>query len=51
VGRNSRDRFPSMPAAALARRLGIGTVGFPGGHVGYATHALVFTMQLLDVLA
>jgi len=51
VGSDSRDRFPSMPAVALAERLGIGVVEFPGGHAGYATQAAAFTALLADVLS
>lgn len=51
VGRDSRDRFPSLPAVALASELGTEVVEFPGGHVGYATQAAAFTAQLARVLA
>ena len=51
AGRDSRDRFPSMPAVALGRELGTEVVEFPGGHAGYATHAAAFTTQLARVLA
>lgn len=51
VGHDSRDRFPAMPAVALAGQLGAEVVEFPGGHAGYATQAAAFTTQLADVLA
>lgn len=51
VGIDSRDRFSSMPAVALARELDTEVVEFPGGHAGYATRAAAFTAQLADVLA
>lgn len=49
-GRDSRDNFPYFPNAELARRLGTRVVEFPGGHVGYATHATEFAAQLSGVL-
>ena len=51
VGRDSRDRFPSMPAVVLAERMRTEPVEFPGGHAGYASHPAEFASQLADVLS
>ena len=50
VGRESRDNFPALPNAELARRLDTRVVDFPGGHVGYATHPAEFATRLREVL-
>lgn len=49
-GAESRDNFPYLPNAELARRLGTGVVDFPGGHIGYATHPTEFATRLREVL-
>ena len=38
VGEASDGQMPHLAALALAERLGITPVGFPGDHQGFATH-------------
>jgi hypothetical protein len=51
-GRESRDGWlpPYRPNTVLAERLGLPITTFPGGHVGYMTHAEPFAQQLLEIL-
>lgn len=50
-GAESRSLPPYLPNTGLAERLGRDIVHFPGGHVGYITHAPQFAAQLATVLA
>ncbi|WP_158888951.1 alpha/beta fold hydrolase [Amycolatopsis anabasis] len=50
-GRDSHDAFPYWPNQILAEKLGLPIVDFPGGHIGYGTHATDFAAQLGEVLA
>ncbi|MET9029940.1 alpha/beta fold hydrolase [Nocardia sp. NPDC004168] len=50
VGRESRDTFPGLPNAALAKELGLDLVEFAGDHVGYRIAADEFAAQLDRVL-
>ncbi|MFI5541357.1 alpha/beta fold hydrolase [Nocardia sp. NPDC051900] len=50
VGRESRDTFPGLPNAVLAKELGLDLVEFAGDHVGYRIAADEFAAQLDRVL-
>jgi pimeloyl-ACP methyl ester carboxylesterase len=50
AGATSRHVFPHHCAEALARRLGVPVVEFPGGHNGYAFHPRGFSAKLDEVL-
>ncbi|MFI9632745.1 alpha/beta fold hydrolase [Nocardia sp. NPDC051929] len=50
VGRESRDTFPGLPNAVLAKELGLELVEFAGDHVGYRMAADEFAAQLDRVL-
>lgn len=51
VGQHSRDCFPALPNAELARRLDLATVEFPGSHVGYVHRPAEFADALATLLA
>jgi pimeloyl-ACP methyl ester carboxylesterase len=51
AGSASKNQFPRRAAAALAESLGTPLVDFPGGHVGFATHAKDFAPILRRLLA
>ncbi|MCP2166844.1 alpha/beta fold hydrolase [Goodfellowiella coeruleoviolacea] len=50
VGQDSREQFPHRATTALADRLGVPSVAFPGGHLGFATRAPEFAERLATVL-
>ncbi|MEV6257277.1 alpha/beta fold hydrolase [Nocardia sp. NPDC051911] len=50
VGHESRDTFPGLPNAVLAKELGLDLVEFAGDHVGYRMAADEFAAQLDRVL-
>ena len=50
VGEASADQMPHRAALALAERLGIMPVGFPGDHQGFATHPGPFAETVRQVL-
>ncbi|WP_369383899.1 alpha/beta fold hydrolase [Streptomyces sp. cg36] len=50
-GRDSRTHAVHRPAVALAGRLGLPLVEFPGGHVGYAKWADEFASVLREALS
>ncbi|MFC5183303.1 alpha/beta fold hydrolase [Actinomadura harenae] len=49
-GTASREDVNYRPNAALAERLGLEVVDFPGGHLGYVTHPHEFAEVLAGVL-
>jgi pimeloyl-ACP methyl ester carboxylesterase len=49
-GEASRAHLPYRPNVVLAERLGTSVLDFPGGHVGYLTHAPEFAARLAEVL-
>lgn len=49
-GTESRGELPQRTAAALAERLGLPLLEFPGGHAGFITHSTEFAAQLLNTL-
>ena len=49
-GTSSRGEFPQRTAAALAERLGIPLVDFPGGHGGFASDPRDFAAVLRRTL-
>jgi hypothetical protein len=51
VGRESPQRFPCRPAAALAARWNRTATEFPGDHTGYWSHPDEFADALVDALA
>lgn len=51
VGRESRGLVLEQPARLLAESLRVPVAEFPGGHVGYLTHARAFALQLGALLA
>lgn len=50
VGENSAQRLPGRTATALAGRLGVEPVAFPGGHAGYNEYPNAFAEKLRSVL-
>jgi pimeloyl-ACP methyl ester carboxylesterase len=50
VGDAAEERLPYRCAAALADRLGIAPVSFPGGHGGYTDNPAAFAEKLHNVL-
>ncbi|MGK8524027.1 alpha/beta fold hydrolase [Nocardia asteroides] len=50
IGNESRDTFPGLPNAALAKELGLDLTEFVGGHVGYHSAPDEFAAQLDRVL-
>lgn len=50
-GAESADMFTYRPNVALARALNKHVVDFPGDHIGYAAHPLIFAHKLYAVLA
>lgn len=49
-GIQSRGHWPYRPNTAIAERVGLDIVDFPGGHVGHVTHPCEFADQLRAVL-
>ncbi|MEV7964771.1 alpha/beta hydrolase [Sphaerisporangium sp. NPDC088356] len=49
-GEESREHMPYLAGAALAERLGIQVVDFPGDHVGYVGSPQAFAERLHEVL-
>jgi hypothetical protein len=50
VGEDSRGSIPYRPNLILAERLGQPVYDFPGGHLGYMTNAVAFSVRLNEVL-
>jgi pimeloyl-ACP methyl ester carboxylesterase len=50
VGAESAGQLAHDTALALAERLGVPPVTFPGGHAGYVEHPTAFAARLRDVL-
>jgi pimeloyl-ACP methyl ester carboxylesterase len=50
-GAASKGEFPQRTAAALAQRLGLPLIDFPGGHVGFITEPQEFVTVLRRCLA
>ncbi|TWP49491.1 alpha/beta hydrolase [Lentzea tibetensis] len=51
IGADSGDAPPTRPNRVLAEKLEIEPTVFPGGHVGYVTHAAAFAEKLDEVLS
>ena len=49
IGRNSGEIVPRHSALALAERLGLQAVEFPGGHTGYVLRPREFALRLRQV--
>jgi pimeloyl-ACP methyl ester carboxylesterase len=49
IGRNSGEIVPHHSALALAERLGLQAVEFPGGHTGYVLRPREFALRLRQV--
>jgi pimeloyl-ACP methyl ester carboxylesterase len=49
-GDAQREAYPYRSAAAVADKLGMRLVEFPGGHAGYVTHPKAFASKLREVL-
>lgn len=45
-----RDAYQYRANAALAKKIGLEVVHFPGEHVGHGTHAQQFSQKLIEVL-
>ncbi|PCG85213.1 alpha/beta hydrolase [Streptomyces sp. WZ.A104] len=50
VGRDSRAMLPAVAAERLARRVGSGTVDFPGSHIGLTEDPVAFGARLREAL-
>lgn len=48
---SNEEAYQFRANVALARRLGLAVVLFPGGHIGHKTHAVDFAAKLVDELA
>jgi len=51
IGRNSGEIVPRHSALALAERLGLRVLEFPGGHTGYVLRPREFALRLRQVLS
>ncbi len=49
-GRDSRDQMTYQPNKALAQKLGLDIVDFPGGHLGFFASPIEFAQVLIDTL-
>jgi len=49
-GRESSQQMPYLPNTALATKLGLEVVDFPGAHLGYLSHPEQFAQGLVDNL-
>jgi pimeloyl-ACP methyl ester carboxylesterase len=50
VGRDSVNTMPAWPVTNLAKQFGTEVLYVPGGHLGYALHAVEFAKDLLEGL-
>lgn len=50
VGRDSINTMPAWPVTNLAKQFGTEVLYVPGGHLGYALHAVEFAKDLLEGL-
>jgi pimeloyl-ACP methyl ester carboxylesterase len=51
VGATSRQYYPGVAGDAVAARLSVPVIEFPGGHAGYTDHAAEFAATLRGTLA
>ena len=49
-GRDSQNQMTYQPNKALAQKLGLNIVNFPGGHLGFMAHPAEFASELIDTL-
>jgi pimeloyl-ACP methyl ester carboxylesterase len=49
AGSVQRGHYPYRSAVAVADRLGMQVVEFPGGHGGYMTHPIAFAQRMMEV--